>query len=315
MQSMTDFSVSSGAAVRVCSGIGRLARLLPPIPGKSRICRSIASKVLIGRRRALVRVDLPDGSRFLLDPRGRADGQAFYQGLLDDHDLDFFNCCTENGSIALDIGANIGLVSIPLGRRLRAAHGRLISFEPVPTNAERLTANIKLNDLDETVTVISCALGSRECEMEISRESDGSADTGNAMLNPGGLTAPGMVVTTIRVRRLDDVLAELKLDRFDFAKIDVEGAELDVLRGGLESIKRFRPILYGEFNAGCMPHFGTTFADVGALMSPLDYRALAFKDRLDLEFVDFQPGRGNAVLCPGEKADALLNRCTAARAA
>jgi FkbM family methyltransferase len=313
MPSKIDSAVSGGAAIRLCSGLGHLARLLPAFRGKSRLCRTVASKMLAGRRRAVVRVDLPDGCRLLLDPRGRTEAQAFYHGLLDCDDLDFFRCCVGNNSVALDIGANIGLVSIPLGRHLKSLHGRLICFEPVATNVQRLRANATLNEFDATVTIIQCALGRTECEMQIGREASGGAETGNALLNPGSANNGEMELTTTRVRRLDDVAAELKLDRLDFAKIDVEGAELEVLHGGIETIKRFRPILYGEFNSGLMPRFGGSFVDVGKLMSPLGYRALAFKHRLDLEFVEYTAGRGNAVLCPEEKAEALLQRCTAER--
>jgi FkbM family methyltransferase len=313
MPSDFDVAVSGGAAVRLCSGLGRFARLLPAFRGKSRMCRTISAKLLTGRRRAVVRVDLPDGCRLLLDPRGRTEAQAFYHGLLDRDDLDFFRCCIGNGSVALDIGANIGLVSIPLGRHLKSLHGRLICFEPVATNAHRLRANATLNELDATATIIQCALGRTECEMQIGRETSGGAETGNALLNPGSGNDADMELTTTPVRRLDDVAAELKLDRLDFAKIDVEGAELEVLHGGIETITRFRPILYGEFNSSLMPRFGVSFADVGKLMSPLGYRALAFRHRLDLEFVDYTAGRGNAVLCPREKAEPLLHRCTAER--
>jgi FkbM family methyltransferase len=290
--------------------LGRLARGLPSFRGKSRFCRTLAAKVLSGRRSAWVPVELADGTRLLLDPRGRTESGAFYHGILDEDDLEFFRRCVGPESVALDVGANIGLVSIPLGRRLRSLGGRLWSIEPVASNAARLRANIELNGLSTTVMAIECALGESEGHMEIGRENTGGAETGNAVLRPGATDfGASLEWSTTRVRRLDDVTRECALTRLDLIKIDVEGAELSVLRGGMETISRFRPIIYGEFSAPGMPRFGTSFADVGTLLSPLQYVAMAFRKRLELVPVPYEAGRGNAVLCPAEKVDWLLGRC------
>jgi FkbM family methyltransferase len=276
--------------------------------------RSLAAKVLSGQRRAVVPVQLSDGTRLLLDPRGRTESGAFYHGILDEDDLDFFRCCVATGSVALDIGANIGLVSIPLGRCLRKLGGRLYCVEPVANNFARLTANVRMNDLSPITTLLQCALGDADGQMQIGRETGGGAETGNAMLKPGDADlGRSLEWTSTRVRRLDDVAAEWNLPRLDFIKIDVEGAEVGVLRGGLETIRRFRPIIYGEFSAGLMPQFNSSFADVGPLLAPLGYRAMAFIHRLDLVDVAYDAGRGNAVLCPEEKSAALRQRCLEAR--
>jgi FkbM family methyltransferase len=300
--------------LRMCAAVGRMARSLPSFRGKSRLGRSLASKLLLGRRSAWVPVELAGGEKLLLDPRGRTESAAFYHGKLDEDDLDFFRLCVAHNSAAMDIGANIGLVSIPLGRHLQSLEGRLFSIEPVANNAGRLRANLRLNGLERIVSVMECALGDNEGSMEIGREAGGGAETGNAALRPGAeAIGENLEWTTTRVRRLDNVADDFSLDRLDFIKIDVEGAELSVLKGGMKTIERFRPIIYGEFSSQGMPKFGGTFADVGTLFAPLGYRAMAFRNRLDLVDVNFEPGRGNAVLCPVEKARWILERCAKAR--
>lgn len=121
---------------------------------------------------------------------------------------------------ALDIGAHVGnhtlWLSIVCGLRVYAA-------EPL-THAE-LSENVKRNGLRDRVTVWPCALGERRYL------------AGNA--GKGRIRGEG----TIPVVRLDDQVIE---GRVALMKVDVEGMECEVLRGGLELIKRDRPVIYAE---------------------------------------------------------------------
>ena len=51
---------------------------------------------------------------------------------------------------------------------------------------------------------------------------------------------------TIQLRTLDSVVEQLKLDAIDFIKIDAEGAEMDILRGGKQTLEKFHPKIVGE---------------------------------------------------------------------
>jgi FkbM family methyltransferase len=73
------------------------------------------------------------------------------------------SACLSAGDDVLDIGANVGLWSVQLGRRLAALGGRVWAFEPVATNFARLERNVLLNGLGRTkVTTIRTALGDEE---------------------------------------------------------------------------------------------------------------------------------------------------------
>jgi FkbM family methyltransferase len=145
------------------------------------------------------------------------------------------------GSVALDVGAHIGDYTYSLCRAV-GANGRVIAVEPIPDLArmlERATRRLRL-----PVTVLNCAL---------------SADPGQAdLLIPvnNGRRAAGYATLERRVgtrgqvhrvalRRLDDVCRDLTA-RLSFAKIDVEGHELQVLRGATETLARHRPNLLIE---------------------------------------------------------------------
>jgi FkbM family methyltransferase len=304
-------NISSATQFRtfVCNAIGVTARRLPPFKGKCRIGRILARLMLGEKVDARVPITLHDGSRFSLDPRSRTEATAFYDGAYDDDDIAFFKACLPPDGLMLDIGANVGLITIPLGRHLRQG-GRLISFEPVPSNARALRDNVVLNDLSNVVDVREHALGHTDGTLSIGRETGTGAGTGNAFTRESALgIAEPLEWTVVPLHRLDDVLQFPAITRLDLIKMDVEGAELDVLRGARQTVTRFRPIIYGEFQLTLRSASSGTFADVADILSGLDYQPLAFVDRLKLVPVKYEAGRGNAVLCPREQLEELAARC------
>jgi FkbM family methyltransferase len=293
----------------ICSAFGNLARRLPRAKGKSRLSRYV-SHVLLGDRQSRLIVKMNDGFFLSLDPRSRTESGAFCDGVYDRDDLDFFKACLEpNGkSVVLDIGANIGLITVPLALFV-GTMGKVLSFEPVSANAAALRTNVELNSLSGRVQVIECALGVRESTLRIGREGDHGATTGNAYLDGSAGSHTALVWTTVPVRSLDHVCNELSIENITLIKMDVEGAEIDVLRGAKHTLQRYRPIIYGEFQLSLRPKSGQTFADVDAIFEGLNYKPFAFSDRLKLTPVSYKPGVGNVVLCPGEKIEWLVERC------
>lgn len=138
--------------------------------------------------------------------------------------------------IALDVGANVGAVTLALARLLGTS-GHVHSFEPGPPNLQRLRANLSLNPaLLPRVTVHAAGVSDSPGELRW-QEEDGNP--GNALLGTHG-------THTVPVLRLDDFVMQQKLTRIDFIKVDVEGMELNVFRGGLQSLQRHQPVLYFE---------------------------------------------------------------------
>jgi FkbM family methyltransferase len=149
-------------------------------------------------------------------------------------EVDLFRALVKPGDHVADIGANIGSHTIALSA-IVGAEGMVHAFEPFPATYKVLLDNITscLALGDVLLDVRNCALGERE---EIIR--CGKPDP----RNPGGYELKEGDEADIQVRRLDD----LDIERLDFAKIDVEGFEMQVLNGGEETIARCRPILYVE---------------------------------------------------------------------
>jgi len=139
----------------------------------------------------------------------------------------------------LDIGANIGLTCVPVASRHRVT---CIAFEPDPTNYAFLKNNIKRNGVADLVRPYNLALfdAATELEMELSPDNLGDHRVRAAGASPSAAEAfneSQRRVIKIRAARLDDVLRDYTLPPPVVAKLDVQGAELHVLRGGLQTLQ------------------------------------------------------------------------------
>jgi len=163
-------------------------------------------------------------------------------GRTERHLLAWFQRNVSSGETWLDIGALYGYTAIALSR-LVGPQGRVFAFEPMLGTAGYLAQTRLLNHLSQ-LTVLPLALASPE-EMELRRlpSERGMVDS----------TLPGREPTeTVVVTRMDWLWPRIcdKQERIDGIKIDVQGMEIDVLRGMLGVLRRFRPKLVIEVHEG-----------------------------------------------------------------
>ena len=157
---------------------------------------------------------------------------AFLRGL----DLD--------GATVYDIGGFEGMHAVFFASRV-GEEGRVLTFEPVPGNRERLHGNVAVNGFERRVQVHAKAVGAEVGELAL-RVLDG--DGGLASADPGigaTLDARGARTVTVPVTTVDVVVAE-GAPPPSFVKIDVEGLELDVLRGAQRTLAQHRQRLFIE---------------------------------------------------------------------
>ena len=145
----------------------------------------------------------------------------------------------KSGMIVYDLGANVGFLTLLFARAV-GANGKVIAFEPVPANADRIVLNAKLNGFDHVI--VRC---------EAISKSDGTARFAvGAFATIGKLeTKPPSLTEEIRevpTRSVDSVLSELPSP--DLIKVDIEGAEVDCLNGAGELLKGRRPLLLIELH-------------------------------------------------------------------
>ncbi|RLI13802.1 hypothetical protein DRO33_00570 [Candidatus Bathyarchaeota archaeon] len=140
------------------------------------------------------------------------------------------------GDIVIDAGAHVGLFTLKCLRIHKAC--LVVAVEPHPLNAKLLRSNMVLNGLEGKVAVVEAALGSEEGKgrLYLARV----AGRHSLVQRHGGRSIPVEVIT------IDGLVRGLGLERVDFIKVDVEGAELDVLRAAGGTLSRFRPTLVIE---------------------------------------------------------------------
>jgi len=168
----------------------------------------------------------------------------------------------EPGSDCLDAGAHIGDVIAECVRL--APHGRHTAWEPLPEFAAKIRARLP------DVEVREAALSDRAGDRTFSRIPDQPAWSGFRVRPLPGQTgdprAEGLVVAT---ERLDDALPPGV--RPAFLKIDVEGAEEEVLRGALTTLRTHRPLVVFEHGLGSADHYGTTPEAIFELLTGAGY--------------------------------------------
>jgi FkbM family methyltransferase len=136
------------------------------------------------------------------------------------------------GDVVIDAGAFNGILMSIFALQVGPS-GRVLAFEPDTINQQKTMRNWELNGRPGHVEIISAGLW--DCENEIEFCERGALGSSAFWDGPGG------AMVKIRTETLDQVVAERKLDRVDFVKMNIEGAEIKALEGARTVIRRFKP--------------------------------------------------------------------------
>ncbi|HTX63571.1 MAG TPA: FkbM family methyltransferase [Acidimicrobiales bacterium] len=167
------------------------------------------------------------------------------------------------GAVCVDVGASAGIYTVALSC-LAGPTGRVHSIEPLPF-ANRHMARVLHVEGAPNVRRHAVALGA-DPGVDIMRVPIGRFGlvTGRSFLG-GRAGGPdpnaefaGQVDVTVTVDTLDALCVREGVDRLDFVKIDVEGAELQVLEGGAQAIEEYRPSMLVEIEARHAARYGHT---------------------------------------------------------
>jgi FkbM family methyltransferase len=273
-----DYGVSQ--LINYCQAIAmRLLRAMPKVKGHGRVAAVTNRCLLRLGASSLVTVKMKQGHRLLLDTRVQSQVRAAFGGGYDDGEISVLCGLMSGGGVALDVGANIGFYSVPLGCAARVKGGRVMAFEPLPANFQRLFENIALNALEGTVELrmigLSAARG--RAELTLREDFEGGGEVGNASL----VIEDGLDVrfhrTSIDLAPLDELWPKLSLARLDIVKADIEGHEDEFLRGARMTLDRYRPVLLMEVNRWFYRRRGVDFDRIIPTLLPSKYDFYRFE--------------------------------------
>jgi FkbM family methyltransferase len=213
----------------------------PVARGKGIVLRKIAPKLPVEDREFDAAV--PGGGVIVLRWDEVVGRHVLRHGTFEQLEVEAARACLQPGDVAIDVGANVGLLAVPLALAV-GPEGRVLAVEPLPENVERLEGNLRRNELGN-VTVVTAAAGAEDGEVQLQVAADSA-------FSSVGTVTKYRVAGALRVpcRRLDSLWEELGRPRVALVKIDVEGAELSVLDGARELLQSSRPVLLVEADPG-----------------------------------------------------------------
>ncbi|UCG69090.1 MAG: FkbM family methyltransferase [Thermoplasmata archaeon] len=132
--------------------------------------------------------------------------------------------------VIIDAGAYPGVFAI-IAAKLVGENGKVFAFEPDKKNCEELQRNIKRNQISN-ITIIQKGLWSRNTELQFKTT---GGDSSTLMTNDH----KGNAITSVNVTTLDDFVKEYSLNRINFIKMDIEGAEIEALKGSANTLREF----------------------------------------------------------------------------
>jgi FkbM family methyltransferase len=181
------------------------------------------------------------------------------------------------GDVVLDVGAHIGCFTLKAAKEV-GPEGRVVSFEPSSENFRLLTLNVNSNDYSNA-KLFNVAVGSAPGTAKLNL---GSRKGTNSLLSDAGVEKVG--IEEVPIRTLDSIADELKLTKVSFVKIDVEGFELEVLKGGRNILASSHPSIAMETH-----DFGPSEEEIGNYLRTFGYvvRTIRYRTHLGLLYANW----------------------------
>jgi len=262
-----NFTESKGKVTRIIAWrllIWRIMRLwlhLPLFKGRNRVFFEFRHYLTDPGHFVLNKTD--HGFQMKLNLADEVDAEVYLFGEFDPTTTIVAKSITRPGDCVIDAGANVGYFSL-LFASMIGADGLVTAFEPSPTTYKRLATNLELNPKCRTISVQS-ALGEHIGQATLIqqfRERSGDAITVWSDMELGKSSIKEVFAEhVVAVDTIDDYC-----QRNDLAptiiKVDVEGADLPLLRGSEQILRTSQPILILELNEAAVQKFGYQLNDM-----------------------------------------------------
>ncbi len=210
------------------------------------------------------------GLKWHLDLDQGIDFAIYITGKFEPFTLRAIGDVIDQGDIVLDIGANIGALTLPLAQ-IVGKKGKVIAFEPTKYAYTKLLDNLSLNPnyLDrvsaEQIMLVGADNATPKAELYSSWPLDPSEQQHEK--HRGKLES----TEGARVSTLDTYIYREKIDNVRLVKIDVDGFEVEVVRGGLNFLKQQQPIIIMELAPYTLDERGSSLEQLLKMLSSVGY--------------------------------------------
>lgn len=170
---------------------------------------------------------------------------------------------TKKGDTIIDIGANIGYVSLLCSQKTKA-NGKIYGFEPDRYNRDKFKKNSSLNT-DLAVEIVPMAVGAKRGWVSMDVRKSHNRGMNQVIENLDRQS------TSVELITLDEFVTSKSITKVDLIKIDVEGYEMDVLKGGENMLTSFLPKLVVEVDDKNLIQYGSSAFELIALLEKKGY--------------------------------------------
>jgi FkbM family methyltransferase len=195
-----------------------------------------------------------DGVRLLYRHENLIERRIREKGVWEPAETEAVRRLVKAGDVCIDVGANVGYFSL-----LMASLGAsVVAYEPTRYGFERMRANLRLNpSIQSRINVLKRGLADSPATVQAALEARFS-------LRVLAHTEP----ETVQLETLD---LAWNRDRLDFVKIDVDGHDVGVVRGGIRTLRRFRPVVMAEFSQKHLALYGKSVSDLALAFMEAGY--------------------------------------------
>jgi FkbM family methyltransferase len=229
------------------------------------VVQALKSRLTVRRRVTVVPIE--PGLTIEVDWSTTIGREIYFHGSYEPDLAHLFEALIKPGMTVVDAGANVGELTLRAAQ-LVGPKGKVISIEPSPDVHSRLARNITRNGLQDRVIAVAAAASSSngQADFFLGSEPDSLSSSLNAPADFRGERRP------IETIRLDSVTSNHGLSQVDLIKIDVEGAEFDVLDGARKLLSSaVPPYVIFEYNPAVAERTDYAIGDVMGLLSEYGY--------------------------------------------
>ena len=215
------------------------------------------------------------GYKLFYRPRN---GLVYHIGSMGSFESDVINCSLsliQKEATVFDVGANIGLITIPIARKIKNVN--IHCFEPSPYPYKYLKMTINKNRLNRKIRLNKLGLYNKSGKLNFYLHGDKNASIDGLQNTTKKIKSEKI---KINATTIDEYVKKNNIKKIDLIKIDTEGSELLILQGAIKSISKFKPSIILEIWPQNLKEYGFTANKVFNYIKRLDYSLYSINKKL-----------------------------------